>query len=899
MTGRGILPGSQCQCCLRQFKTNVQLCRHLRFTPTCRQRLQQAGFACPIEPGIGSRKAAALTITQAPVLQAEGPCLPLPFDPFSEERQRPVAEILDCLEHLDFDGALLLLSDGELWQRLKSAFSCVCASTDRLRHTATAWAQGITALDAALASRLEPFADWLLQGDLLSWLIPEPACAVPQLYTFRDSALSLSMLDLSLIHLPPPTVSEDDTVIVVAPASWARRGQESFWKRAVFYSHEECLLRLAEGMLPSFFEGPFEGTQFVLVALGLPALTDPWPRHLPEKAFQLHATEASFAGDLLRFFVRLLTLGVPSVLAAPPPPDPCVSATTGLPAVTSTTWQGLTILQGKGGPAADLLDEIIDYGYPQILEVDVLKKYITQGGTNKALDLNDQEQLKKITVQATGVCSWRAEGIKHKKNEVFIDVIEKVNILVSTKRERLRADVSGEILVNCKLSGMPECKFGMNDKLVMSADARARSSDKGIALDDYGFHQCVRLGKFDVDREITFIPPDEQFSLMTYRITENIESPFKLIPNVKVLGRTRLELSLQVTAMYDRNIEATNVRIDFPCPKNTAKAHIPSPGHGKARYDANESAVIWRIRRFPGRHEYNLLAEVELASMVSEKQWVRRMPREEALQPSTSCLRFGGCGCGVRGLAEARRSNAMVNYDKNIQGAKRDAARQAHEAKVKAKQDKEDARRAAAKAKREEKTRQLIESIAAEIDESEEKVYGDTCGDLCQEDGTFAITDPQVLKFLADHTDLPVQGGSGERLADALQQVLRPEEVCLSFDQFLDFLRENSVSDSTAVSKFLETSMGQDSIAKTEASAHALHIAQKMVRATFEKDKWDILLNAVTENLDPMVGLKEFIQTCKRIARCARLLQFVEFEMQAGPMSESLRPCLGRLDKIQ
>ncbi|CAJ1336376.1 unnamed protein product, partial [Effrenium voratum] len=186
--------------------------------------------------------------------------------------------------------------------------------------------------------------------------------------------------------------------------------------------------------------------------------------------------------------------------------------------------------------------------YPQILEVDVLKKYITQGGA-KNIDLNDQETLKKITVQATGVCSWRAEGIKHRKNEVFIDVIENVNILMSTKRERLRADVSGEILVNCKLSGMPECKFGMNDKLIMTAEARARSSDKGIALDDYRFHQCVRLSKFDVDREITFIPPDEPFQLMTYRITENIESPFKLLPNVKVLGRSRLELSLQVTAM--------------------------------------------------------------------------------------------------------------------------------------------------------------------------------------------------------------------------------------------------------------------------------------------------------------------------------------------------------------
>lgn len=270
----------------------------------------------------------------------------------------------------------------------------------------------------------------------------------------------------------------------------------------------------------------------------------------------------------------------------------------------------------------ELLDEIIDYGYPQILEVDVLKKYITQGGA-KNIDLNDQEQLKKITVQATGVCSWRAEGIKHRKNEVFIDVIEKVNILMSTKRERLRADVSGEILVNCKLSGMPECKFGMNDKLIMTAEARARSSDKGIALDDYRFHQCVRLSKFDVDREITFIPPDEPFQLMTYRITENIESPFKLLPNVKVLGRSRLELSLQVTAMYDRNIEATNVRIDFPCPKNTAKAHIPNTAHGKARFDPAQGAVVWRIRRFPGRHEYNLLVEVELASTITDKQWVR------------------------------------------------------------------------------------------------------------------------------------------------------------------------------------------------------------------------------------------------------------------------------------
>jgi len=299
----------------------------------------------------------------------------------------------------------------------------------------------------------------------------------------------------------------------------------------------------------------------------------------------------------------------------------------------------------------ELLDEIIDYGYPQILEADVLKKYITQGNS-KSIDLNDQEQLKKITVQATGVCSWRAEGIKHRKNEVYIDVVENVNIMMSAKKERLRADVSGQILVKCQLSGMPECKFGMNDKLVMSSNDKMRSADKGIALDDYRFHQCVRLSKFDVDREITFTPPDGSFELMTYRITENIESPFKLLPNVKMLGRNRLELSLQVTAMYDRNITATNVKIDIPCPKNTARGNINKIDHGRARYEPSQGAIIWRIKRFPGRHEYTCLAEVEMASTVTDKQWVK-----PPITMNFDVPQFTASGLRVRFLKVQEKSN--------------------------------------------------------------------------------------------------------------------------------------------------------------------------------------------------------------------------------------------------
>merc|ERR1712048_714415 len=243
-------------------------------------------------------------------------------------------------------------------------------------------------------------------------------------------------------------------------------------------------------------------------------------------------------------------------------------------------------------------------------------------------------------------------GIKHRKNEVYIDVIENVNILMSAKRERLRADVTGQIVVKSQLSGMPECKFGMNDKLVMSNENRQRTAEKGIALDTYTFHQCVRLSKFDVDREITLIPPDGNFELMTYRITENIESPFKLLPNVKVLGRNRLELSLQISSMYERSITATNVVIFFPCPKNTARAHLHSVAHGKARYESQQSAIVWRIRRFPGNQEYSFLGEIELASTVTDKQWVR-----PPITMNFDVPQFTSSGLRVRFLKVQEKSN--------------------------------------------------------------------------------------------------------------------------------------------------------------------------------------------------------------------------------------------------
>jgi AP-2 complex subunit mu-1 len=133
----------------------------------------------------------------------------------------------------------------------------------------------------------------------------------------------------------------------------------------------------------------------------------------------------------------------------------------------------------------------------------------------------DAAESSKITVQATGATSWRRPDVRYKKNEAFVDVIESVNLSMSAKGAVLRADVDGHILMRAYLTGTPECKFGLNDKLVidrgkgegMAGEGNA-GAEGAVELDDCRFHQCVRLTEFDSSRTIAFVPPDGEFELM-------------------------------------------------------------------------------------------------------------------------------------------------------------------------------------------------------------------------------------------------------------------------------------------------------------------------------------------------------------------------------------------------
>ncbi|KAL4817100.1 AP-2 complex subunit MU [Aspergillus spinulosporus] len=319
----------------------------------------------------------------------------------------------------------------------------------------------------------------------------------------------------------------------------------------------------------------------------------------------------------------------------------------------------------------ELLDEILDFGYPQNTETDTLKMYITTEGVKSAITNNPTDSAR-ITQQATGALSWRRADVKYRKNEAFVDVIEDVNLLMSATGTVLRADVNGQIIMRAYLSGTPECKFGLNDRLLLDNDAagpgssnpgaggrgagghsssKTRAAAGSVTLEDCQFHQCVKLGRFDSDRIISFVPPDGEFELMRYRATENVNLPFKVHPIVREIGTTKVEYSVAIKANYSSKLFATNVVIRIPTPLNTAKT-TERTSQGRAKYEPEHNNIVWKIARFSGGSEYVLTAEATLSAMTNQKAWSR-----PPLSLSFSLLMFTSSGLLVRYLKVFEKSN--------------------------------------------------------------------------------------------------------------------------------------------------------------------------------------------------------------------------------------------------
>jgi Adaptor complexes medium subunit family len=56
--------------------------------------------------------------------------------------------------------------------------------------------------------------------------------------------------------------------------------------------------------------------------------------------------------------------------------------------------------------------------------------------------------------------------------QVFLDIVEEVNVLLNSRGEVLSSHVVGRLVMKALLTGMPDIKIGLNDKVEVREDTR-------------------------------------------------------------------------------------------------------------------------------------------------------------------------------------------------------------------------------------------------------------------------------------------------------------------------------------------------------------------------------------------------------------------------------------------
>jgi len=256
---------------------------------------------------------------------------------------------------------------------------------------------------------------------------------------------------------------------------------------------------------------------------------------------------------------------------------------------------------------------MMDFGYPQTTEAKVLQEYITQESHKANVSVREVH----VPAAVTGATQWRTEGIKHRKNEVFLDVVESINLLVASNGTLLRSEIVGSVKMRSFLSGMPELRLGLNDRVQFEGKSNAVGKGKTIEMEDVNFHQCVKLSRFESDRTISFVPPDGEFELMSYRLNTNVKPLIWIEAVVESHKNSRVEYMIKARSQFKQRSTANNVEIFIPVPRDVDSPKFKA-SIGTVKYVPKQDTIMWSIKQFQGGKEYLMRAHFGLPSIRDE-----------------------------------------------------------------------------------------------------------------------------------------------------------------------------------------------------------------------------------------------------------------------------------------
>eukprot|EP01039_Chlorochromonas_danica_P006329 gene6329-6980_t len=270
----------------------------------------------------------------------------------------------------------------------------------------------------------------------------------------------------------------------------------------------------------------------------------------------------------------------------------------------------------------ELLEEMMDFGYPQITSTEMLKScvhneavMVTTPSITSSLMTNMNSRTKPSGAANVPITMKNTRG-GNQKNEIYVDIVERLTVLFNSNGFVVNSAIDGSILMKSFLSGNPELRLALNEDLVIGKGSAYGS----VVLDDCNFHECVHLDEFESSRTLHFLPPDGEFALLNYRVTTDFRVPFKIYPMIEEPGPYKMDVALVIRAEIPEGNYGSNVVIRMAVPRCTVSAtadiNADMPGI-HSEYLSQEKKVVWSIRKLGGGTEIVLRAKITLDQPVT------------------------------------------------------------------------------------------------------------------------------------------------------------------------------------------------------------------------------------------------------------------------------------------
>lgn len=262
----------------------------------------------------------------------------------------------------------------------------------------------------------------------------------------------------------------------------------------------------------------------------------------------------------------------------------------------------------------ELLNEFMDCGYVQLSTTEKLKPYIQsepavlRSPENLAAGLFGLEVRVAPSNAADRPVIRRRFDQEQRKNEIFLDIIERLTVVIAANGSISRSELQGQVNMKCFLEGCPVVKIGFSRDLVIGAkDKNLKGYGNVIHFDNCTFHDSVNLDEFGEQRVISMQPPEGEFPLMTYHLEGDFPRglPFRIYSYVKDDASSRdVELSLKLRCELPGNCQAVDVTVHIPVPSRTTgiSRHLGGPGQTASLILAQKK-IEWKLKKIASKTE--------------------------------------------------------------------------------------------------------------------------------------------------------------------------------------------------------------------------------------------------------------------------------------------------------